>query len=149
MKIKPMKKENHVLFTILTVMCLILFWSCSDKLVVKQDFDFEIKNLPYKTTIKKGETVEIRYEIVPIEGSYSGTKYFMRYFQSVGDGFFQNENSEVFMMNDEYELSEKKFRLYFLPSTNGSHNLDITFYDSFRHEKNISIAVTVEDNTLE
>jgi hypothetical protein len=118
---------------------------CSDKITVKQDFDFEIKNMPYKNNIKKGEIVEIRFEIIPVDGQYSETKYYLRYFQNEGAGFFQGENGSVFIMNDEYELPNKKFRLYFLPSTNGSHSLDIVFYDSFKHEKEINIVITMDE----
>ncbi len=136
-------------FAIIFWVVMLLCSGCSDKILVKQDFDFEIKNLPYKTTVKKGDVVEIRFEITSIEGQYTGTKYYLRYFQSEGEGFFQNEDGTVFIMNDEYELPNKKFRLYFLPSTSGSHSLDVVFYDNFNHEKEVNITVSTEEEVTE
>ena len=64
---------------------IISLTSCTDDLDVQQSYPFTVEVMPYGDKITKGQTVELRFEIVP-EGNYANTLYTIRYFQYDGDG---------------------------------------------------------------
>ncbi len=127
--------------------------SCGDKITIKEDFDFEITHLPYKSkNIKPFEIVEVRFTIKPLNGEYSGTKYFIRYWQSSGEGLLSHENDETYTLNDDFALNhtDKKFRLYYTPnnlSEETEHTLDLTFFDSWGHEKAVQLSFSMYQET--
>ena len=59
--------------------------SCSDDLDVQQSYPFTVEVMPYGDKIKQGETIELRFEIVP-DGNYANTLYTIRYYQYDGEG---------------------------------------------------------------
>lgn len=72
-----------ILFALVFTLC-----SCEEDLDVQQSYPFDVEVMPYGDKIANGETVELRFEIIP-EGNYSNTLYTIRYFQFEGDGTLQ------------------------------------------------------------
>lgn len=64
---------------------LVFLTSCNDDLDVQQSYPFTVEVIPYGDKITQGQTVELRFEIVP-EGNYANTLYTIRYFQYDGEG---------------------------------------------------------------
>lgn len=80
-----MKKSNRKSFGLIAVLSLVIaavcsLTSCNDDLDVQQSYPFTVEVMPYGDKITKGQTVELRFEIVP-EGNYANTLYTIRYFQ--------------------------------------------------------------------
>lgn len=112
--------------------------SCSeDELTITQNFPFEIIVMPVQKDIANGETVEIRCRITT-SGSYSGTWYSIRYFQSEGKGSLQIFNDPIMQPNDLYPLQEKEFRLYYTSESTVSQSFDIWVADNMGNEQKLS-----------
>jgi hypothetical protein len=127
----------------------ILFVGC-EKINIRQDFDFEVEFLPYHSEdILPYQMVELRGEIVGDSGYFSGTQYFVRYFQQSGTGQLISEDGTAFTENDDFELPNKKFRLYYTPSLGANHNLKLTFFDSWQHQKEVEISISMHQNQSE
>ena len=84
--------------------------SCTDDLDVQQSYPFTVEVMPYGDKITKGQTVELRFEIVP-EGNYANTLYTIRYFQYDGEGTLKLVDGPVLVNNDRVLLESKTFRL--------------------------------------
>jgi len=109
--------------------------SCTtDTLELQQDFPFEVAVMPVPKEIASGQTVEIRITIQP-GGHYSGTEYFIRYFQFDGQGKLQQEGLPPYLPNDSYLLAQKEFRLYYTAMSSVSQSFDVWIADSFGNEK--------------
>jgi uncharacterized protein (DUF58 family) len=132
--------------TYLSLLAL-LFFACTDSLSLQINFDFEVTSLPYYTNISLGEAVELRLEITSKEGSYDSTEYFMRYFQYTGKGILVDETGIVFIPNDAYQVYKKPFRFYFTPTSGQQHQLELTFYDSFKNTHTLILNFTIEEET--
>jgi hypothetical protein len=122
---------------------------CSDGLDIKSDYDFEVELLPVPSTLAKDERAEMRITLVNIDGTYENTKYYLRYFQYEGKGALSDEQDMVFVPNDSYLLSKKEFRLYFMPKTGDSHNIELTFYDSFKHIHPVTLSFSLESESTD
>lgn len=104
--------------------------SCSDDLDVQQSYPFTVEVMPYGDKIKKGETVELRFEIKP-EGNYSNTLYTIRYFQYDGEGTLKLVDGPVLVNNDRVLLESKTFRLNYTAKSADSHKFLVVVEDSF------------------
>jgi hypothetical protein len=87
--------------------------------------------MPIPKRISKGETVEIRCELVKL-GSYSETKFYIRYFQPDGKGELRLDDSTLLTPNDLFLLEKDVFRLYFTSLSDEQHTIDVYIEDSFK-----------------
>ncbi len=129
------KFASYLLYTILIagIAC-----ACSDHLDIKQAYDFKVTTLPAPKKIKKGQTIEIRCELIR-ENKYDNAKYFLRYFQPDGKGELKMDDT-VFLPNDSYVLKKESFRLYYTSQSEDQQVIDITFFDNFGKEYVLSFS---------
>lgn len=113
------------LFTI-----VIFLTSCSDDLDVQQSYPFTVEVMPYGDKITKGQTVELRFEIVP-EGNYANTLYTIRYFQYDGEGTLKLVDGPVLVNNDRVLLESKTFRLNYTANSSEAHKFLVVVEDNF------------------
>lgn len=111
--------------TALTFVC-----ACSDRLDIKQDYDFDLETLPVQKTIAVNETAEIRCKLVT-EGDYLENVYFIRYFQSDGEGILMDDQGTVFAPNDLYPMTKRTFRLYYTSLGTSRQVVDVYIVNSF------------------
>lgn len=104
--------------------------ACDDGLDVTQAYPFTVETMPVPKELAKGETAEIRCELVR-EGEFDGAVYTIRYFQFDGKGTLKLDNGLVFQPNDRYLLENEKFRLYYTSECDESQSLTITVEDNF------------------
>jgi hypothetical protein len=138
--------KKTAIISIVTAMML-LFVGCNDKLDVQQMYEFTVTTMPVQTTIKSGETVEIRCQLNRF-GRYQGAKYYINVFQLEGKGLLQNEKGNTFVSNDSYELDSEVFRLYYTSLCLVQQVIDITIYDNFNQEFKLSFSFTNESGTV-
>ncbi len=104
--------------------------SCSDDLDVQQSYPFTVEVMPFTDKIVKGQTVELRFEIVP-EGNYTNTLYTIRYFQYDGEGSLKLVDGPVLVNNDRVLLESKTFRLNYTAKSSGEHRYLVVVEDNF------------------
>ena len=97
--------------------------------------------MPVPSQIKKGETVEIRFQIER-EGEYKDTKYYIRYFQSSGTGELKTNVGLQFTPNDRYLLENTVFRLYYTSTCADQHTIDLFVEDSFGQVEKVTFNFT-------
>lgn len=114
---------GYILFTL---SLLVIVCACSDDLDIKRDYEFEVHHLPVQGKIKKGETAEIRLQLVR-KGRWEDAKYYMRYFQPQGKGVLKTEDGLVFLPNDLYEVPGETFRLYYTSNSEDQQVVDLYF----------------------
>ena len=102
--------------------------SCSDDLDVQQSYPFTVEVMPFTDKIVKGQTVELRFEIVP-EGNYTNTLYTIRYFQYDGEGSLRLVDGPVLVNNDRVLLESKTFRLNYTAKSSGEHRYLVVVED--------------------
>jgi hypothetical protein len=105
--------------------------ACNSQLDITQMYAFDLEVMPYPKRIIQGETVEIRCQIVK-EGNYSGTKYFIRYFQTDGKGSLRLDDGKVLTPNDLFPLTKDVFRLYYTSNCTDQQTIDVYIEDSFK-----------------
>lgn len=111
--------------------------SCQgNDLEIQQDFPFEVQIMPVPEKIAENETVEIRISILT-PSDFNGTTYSIRYFQYDGSGQLQYYSDPPYLLNDEYPLKEKQFRLYYTSKASESHYFSIWIKDSFGNERRV------------
>jgi hypothetical protein len=133
-----MKKVFVYITFIVFVSGLILTQSCTDDLEIKNDYGFTVTHLPVPKRLKKGETAEIRFELVPA-GKYANAKYYVRYFQPDGKGTLTLEGRSL-IPNDSYELRKEEFRMYYTSQCEEQQVIDLTFYDTFKNKVEVSLS---------
>jgi hypothetical protein len=112
--------------------------SCdTDELEIQNNFPFEVEVMPVPAAIAIGNTVEIRLRIQPA-GNYTGTQYFIRYFQFDGQGTLRYYNEPPYHPNDLYPLTTRQFRLYYTSNSTVSQSFDIWISDNFGTTKQLS-----------
>lgn len=132
-----MKKiTSHLFFTVLIGM---LLCACNDNLEIKQDYKFEVTHLPVPKKLKKGETAEIRCQLIR-NGHYEGAKYSLRYFQPDGKGTLKMDSKPSFIPNDIYELPNETFRLYYTSQSDDQQVIDVYFFDNFNNQFTLSFS---------
>lgn len=104
--------------------------SCSDDLDVQQSYPFTVEVMPFTDKIVKGQTVELRFEIVP-EGNYTNTLYTIRYFQYDGEGSLRFVDGPALVNNDRVLLESKTFRLNYTAKSSGEHRYLVVVEDNF------------------
>ncbi|AYM99195.1 TraQ conjugal transfer family protein [Chryseobacterium sp. 3008163] len=111
--------------------------SCQDNdMEIQQDFPFEVEIMPVPSEIAENETVEIRISLLT-SSNFNGTTYRIRYFQYEGTGKLQYFSDPPYLNNDEYDLLQKQFRLYYTSQASESHQFSIWIRDSFGNERRI------------
>ena len=138
-----MKRVNCL---VIIVLGLLLTTSCIDELEIKNDYDFKVEYLPVPKRLKKGETAEIRFEIVR-SGRFADAKYYVRYFQPDGSGDLRLDG-QVLIPNDSYELRRETFRMYYTSQSEEQEVIDLTFYDNFRNRFDVTF-VFANDTRVE
>lgn len=124
---------------------LFVFVSCNkNKLHINNNFPFEVNLMPVPDKVSDGQTIEIRLKIEP-SASYSGTEYFIRYFQFDGVGTLRYYNDIPYIPNDLYPLPVKQFRLYYTSSSKVSQTFDVWISDNFGNEKKLSFKFDSSD----
>jgi len=108
----------------------LLVCACDNELDIQQAYGFDLVTMPVRDEILPNETAEIRCTIVR-EGEYSGTRYFLRYFQSDGDGELRLDDGTLFAPNDLYPLDRTVFRLYYTSRSSEQQTIDVYIEDSF------------------
>ena len=118
---------SYILYTLLlaAVVC-----ACSDRLDITQNYAFDLLTMPYPKKIVQGETVEIRCQITS-EGNYTGTNFFIRYFQTDGKGELRLDDGRVLTPNDTFPLNNDVFRLYYTSQCADQQNLDVYVENNF------------------
>ena len=104
--------------------------ACDDGLDVTQAYPFTVETMPVPKELAKGETAEIRCELVR-EGEFDGAVYTIRYFQFDGEGTLKLDNGLVFQPNDRYLLENEKFRLYYTSQCDETQNFIVVVEDNF------------------
>lgn len=130
-----MKKSNKKSFGVIAVLFLVIaavcsLTSCNDDLDVQQSYPFTVEVMPFADKIVKGQTVELRFEIVP-EGNYTNTLYTIRYFQYDGEGLLKLVDGPVLVNNDRVLLESKTFRLNYTAKSSGEHRYLVVVEDNF------------------
>ena len=130
-----MKKSNRKSFGLIAVLSLVIaavcsLTSCNDDLDVQQSYPFTVEVMPYGDKITKGQTVELRFEIVP-EGNYANTLYTIRYFQYDGEGSLRLVDGPVLVNNDRVLLESKTFRLNYTAKSDEAHKFLVVVEDNF------------------
>ena len=118
------------------------FTSCEDDLDVQQAYPFTVETMPVPKQIVKGETAEIRCEIVR-EGYFSDTRYTIRYFQPDGEGTLRMDNGMVLLPNDRYPLDRDVFRLYYTSECEDQQTIDVYFEDN--HDQLYQLTFTFDN----
>ena len=114
-----------VLFALVFSLC-----SCDDDLDVQQSYPFTVDVMPYGDKIANGETIELRFTIIP-EGNYTNTLYTIRYFQYEGEGELTLVGGPTLVNNDRVLLESKQFRLNYTAQSADSHEQLITIEDNY------------------
>ncbi len=130
-----MTKSNKKSFGVIAILTLVIaavcgLTSCSDDLDVQQSYPFTVEIMPFANKIKQGQTVELRFEIVP-EGNYTNTLYTIRYFQYDGEGTLKLVDGPVLVNNDRVLLESKTFRLNYTAKSADAHKFLVVVEDNF------------------
>ncbi len=130
-----MTKSNKKSFGVIAILTLVIaavcgLTSCSDDLDVQQSYPFTVEVMPFADKITQGQTVELRFEIVP-EGNYANTLYTIRYFQYDGEGTLRLVDGPVLVNNDRVLLESKTFRLNYTAKSADAHKFLVVVEDNF------------------
>ncbi len=118
------------------------FTSCEDELDVQQAYPFTVETMPVPKRIVKGETAEIRCELVR-DGYFSDTRYTIRYFQPDGEGTLRMDDGMVLLPNDRYPLDRDVFRLYYTSECEDQQTIDVYFEDN--HDQLYQLTFTFDN----
>lgn len=131
-----------------TLSLIVITGACSDDIDIKQDYEFDVNYLPVQKSVKKGETAEIRLELVR-SGRWKGAEYYMRYFQPDGTGELKTEDSLIFKPNDLYEISKETFRLYYTSQSEDQQVINLYFLDNFGNMVTLTFSFNNESDEEE
>jgi len=132
-----LQQQILYLFVLIALLSVTLT-SCNKKdLDIQQNFPFEVQVMPVPKEVKSGQTVELRFTVVP-SGNFSDAKYFIRYFQFDGKGTVQYYNDPPYQPNDLYALPTEQFRLYYKSLSTVSQSFDVWISDNFGNEKQLT-----------
>lgn len=135
-------------YILCTLSLLVMACACSDDIDIKQSYEFEVCNLPVQKRIKKGETAEIRLQLVR-SGNWDDAQYYMRYFQPDGKGELKTEEGMVFKPNDLYRMTKETFRLYYTSRSEDQQVIDLYFLDNFGNMFTLSFSFNNENDKEE
>ncbi|CAA9197653.1 DUF3872 domain-containing protein [Flavobacterium sp. NPDC079362] len=131
-------------FVAVLLSCITLVSCNTDELELQNDFPFEVKIMPVPSAIAKGNAVEMRISIER-SGNYSGTQYFIRYFQFEGQGTLCYYGEMPYLPNDLYSLPKEQFRLYYTSNSTVSQSFEVWISDNFGNEKQLSFEFNSTD----
>lgn len=138
-----MKKiASYIIYTIL-IACIAC--ACSSDIDIRQDYAFEVTHLPVPKRLKKGETAEIRCQLLRY-GRYENTTYSLRYFQPDGKGELRMDDETAFLPNDYYELTKEAFQLYYTSQSEDQQVIDIYFFDNFGNSQILGFSFNNENS---
>lgn len=131
-KIGAIRVTRARFFGFWAILFAILFalTSCSDDLDVQQSYPFTVEVMPYGDKITQGETIELRFTIIP-EGNYANTLYTIRYFQYEGEGTLKLVDGPVLVNNDRVLLESKTFRMTYTAKSSGAAKFGVWIEDNF------------------
>jgi hypothetical protein len=140
------KFTNGLLPVLMAVLISSITLVSCDKgdLEIQHDFPFEVKVMPVPADIAKGNTVEIRLTIQPA-GNYTGTQYFIRYFQFDGQGTLRYYSEPPYQPNDLYRITTDDFRLYYTSNSTVSQSFEVWISDNFGNERQLSFEFNSSD----
>jgi hypothetical protein len=151
---KPLINYNSILFRVhfkckwaflFAIVSGCLFSSCDkDNLEIKKDFPFEVSVMPFPKEISSGNTIEIRLAIQRTD-KYSGTQYFIRYFQYDGLGLLRYYHQHAYLPNDLYPLPAEQFRLCYTSQSTVTQSFTIWISDNLGNEKQLSFQLNSTD----
>ena len=118
--------------------------ACDDELEVQRAFPFTVELMPIPNKVTKGETVEIRCELVA-EGRTDNTIYTIRYFQFEGEGTLKMDNGIVLQPNDRYLLEKEIFRMYYTSECDESQNFIVVVEDNYGQSYEFEIDLNNEN----
>lgn len=136
--------KQKMIFGAIAMCAMLIMTACDDKIEVQRGYDFTVSTLPVPKRLKMGETVEIRCRI-ETSGEWEQARYFLRYFQPDGKGELRSQEGVTFQPNDQYELSEKVFRLYYTSRSEDQQTLDLYFLDGF--DRCVTLSFTFNNDT--
>lgn len=134
---------KKILAYALCAVAAITLWGCNSELDVDNDYGFRVEHLPVQKKIVRGETAEIRLQLIR-DGRWADATYSMRYFQPDGKGTLADEQGVVFAPNDLYELEKETFRLYYTSQSEDQQTIDLYFIDNFGKMVTISFSFNNE-----
>ncbi|MGH2666724.1 DUF3872 domain-containing protein [Flavobacterium sp.] len=115
-----------------------LLSSCEkEDLEIQKGIPFEVSVMPVPQAIANGQTIEIRLMIQRTD-QYSGTQYFIRYFQYDGLGLLRYDQQHAFVPNNLYPIPAEQFRLYYTSQAYVTHSFTIWISDNFGNEKQLN-----------
>ncbi len=138
--------KKFFLYTLCTLAVALTAVACNDGLDISGDYGFSVEHLPVQKRIVRGETAEIRLQLVR-EGRWDDAKYQMRWFQPDGKGRLSDELGQVFAPNDLYDLERETFRFYYTSLSDDQQKIDLYFIDS--HGKVFPLSFTFNSETKE
>ena len=121
--------KKFFIYTLCTLAVAAMACACNDNLDISSDYGFTVEHLPVQKRIVRGETAEIRLQLVR-EGRWDDARYQMRYFQLDGKGQLADESGLVFAPNDLYNLERETFRLYYTSNFDDQQTIDLYFLDN-------------------
>lgn len=143
---KRVLNKSSLLWVLAPVIaCVIMLSSCNkDQLDIQRDYPFEVKVLPVPKAVANGQTVEIRITLER-SGNFNDAAYFIRYFQSDGQGSLQYYQDAPYRSNDLYPLPQTQFRLYYTSQSAVPQSFDIWVSDNFGNERQVSFRFNSND----
>ncbi|WP_302303899.1 TraQ conjugal transfer family protein [Culturomica massiliensis] len=123
---------------IIVICLLVVLYSCSDELTIKQDYDYSIQTLPVPQKIQKGQTVPIEFMIIR-DAVYKKAVYSFRFFQTDGKGTLTNDKGQPYTVN-RYYIIEDTFTLLYTSRCEEAQTLDFVFTDNFGKESEYRIS---------
>jgi hypothetical protein len=139
------KIASYIIYTIL-IACIAC--ACSSDIDIRTDYAFEVTHLPVPKRLKKGETAEIRCQLLR-SGRYENATYKLRYFQPDGNGELRMDDGTIFLPNDYYDLTKEEFRLYYTSQSEDQAVIDIYFFDNFGNSQVLSFSFNSDQSKEE
>ena len=112
------------------VAMMLLALACSDDLDIRTRYVFDLETMPVQKKIIEGQTAEIRCRIIK-EGDYQENRFYIRFFQTDGQGSLRLDDGRILSPNDLYPLNNEVFRLYYTSGCTDQQSIDIYIVDSF------------------
>lgn len=126
---------------IMIILLCILSGACSDNLEIIKGEDFTLETEPYRTSLAKGETREISFNILS-ESEYRGTAYRIRHYMTEGDGILELDDGRIMREGRDCLLSSKHFRIRYTAISESEHCFEIRVSDNLDHTHSIKIELS-------
>jgi hypothetical protein len=127
---KQLKIRQALSVVCFTLLCMMILCACNDHPDITPVYKYDLQTLPVPKKLSQGETAELRCTLVK-EGEYTGTQYYLRWFQTDGRGVLKSADGTAFLPNDLYPITQDVFRLYFTALSNEQQAFDLYIVDSW------------------